>query len=92
MKEKYGIDYFDDIHIEGEEKELFTMGDFNKQGQRVVLTENISDKRDDEIKMSNSELLDSIKSFLKESTIQEEEDEGEVLNIIRYIFYHGFHE
>ena len=84
MKEKYGIDYFDDIYIEGEEKELFTMGDFNKQGQRIVLTENISNERED-VKLSNNQLLDSIKTFLKEATFIAENDEGDVLNIIRNI-------
>ena len=84
MKDKYGIDYFDEVFIEGEDKELFTMGDFNKQGQRVILTENISNERED-IKLSNNQLLDSIKTFLKEATIIAEDEESDVLSIIRNI-------
>ena len=69
VREKYGINFIDTPILEGDEKEIFTMGDFNDKGQRIELTEVMANQNEkEEIEMSNNDILDAIKSYLSDTS------------------------
>ena len=66
LRNKYGIDFIDNTITGDDEKEIFTMGDFNDKGQRIELTEVMPNENEKvEIEMSNNDILDAVKSFIR---------------------------
>ena len=85
IRDTYGIDFIDKPVLEGEERELFTQGDFNEAGQRIELTEvmpstSSTTKDKEPIESSNNEILDAIKNYLQDTIDSElsnvEEDDN----------------
>ena len=86
IKDTYEIDFIEKPILEGDERELFTQGDFNEAGQRIELTEvmpNSGEKAP--IESSQNEILDAIKNYLQdtidqERTTEEEEDMADTIS------------
>ena len=69
LRTKYGIDFIDNTILGDDEKEIFTMGDFNDKGQRIEITEVMPNENEKvEVEMSNNDILDAVKSFLSDTT------------------------
>ena len=78
IKETYEIDFIEKPILQGDEKELFTQGDFNEAGQRIELTEvmpNSGEKAP--IESSQNEVLDAIRHYLQDTIEQERPTEEE---------------
>lgn len=78
IKDTYEIDFIEKPILQGDERELFTQGDFNEAGQRIELTEvmpNSGEKAP--IENSQNEVLDAIRHYLQDTIEQERPTEEE---------------
>ena len=75
--------------LEGEERELFTQGDFNEAGQRIELTEVMpsasSQQPKEVVETSNNEILDAIKNYLQDTidTENNNQEEDDIIDVVQ---------
>ena len=92
IRKKYGIDFIEKEYLEGEEREVFTQGDFDEKGQRIEFAEVMPTSELREVESSNSDILDAIRTYLNDSSqpdnygnTYQTEEEQEVIDTIRGI-------
>lgn len=70
LQTRYGIDSLD-MERPSTRAEETEMGDFNEAGQRMVFTESMDDSGQEDIPMTNNEVVDLVRSYLSSSTQEE---------------------